>query len=271
MYSRFSRVGVAVALAASVALASPLAQTGDRPDPDAFDRIQDEGMKRSQVMDTLSYLTDVYGARLTNSPQIRAAGDWAVGRMKEWQLDNVRKETWGPFGRGWANERFVANVVAPTPWPLLAFPRAWTPGTNGAVTAEAVTAIIERDEDFSQWTGKLKGKIVLASKPQSVKAFFDAPGRRWTDSELSEMEQQQASTSGRPATYSGLGGEFARRRMQFFAREGVLAVLQPGTGVGDHGSVLVMGSDDQRKPDAPPTVAQIVVATEHYGRLARTL
>ena len=103
----------------------------DRIDLDALYRIKDEGLQRSQVMDTLWYLTDVHGPRLTNSPNIRAAATWAMKRLNEWGITTVRQETWGPFGRGWANEKLTANVTAPQPFPLIAFPRAWTPGTNG--------------------------------------------------------------------------------------------------------------------------------------------
>src|SRR2546427_7421932 len=78
----------------------------EKVDLDAIYRIKDEGLNRSQVMDTLSYLTDVYGARLTGSPQIKAAAEWTKKKLTEWELANVNLELWGPFGRGWANEKF---------------------------------------------------------------------------------------------------------------------------------------------------------------------
>src|SRR5438132_385307 len=85
----------------------------------------------TRVMEIMSYLTDVYGPRLTNSPDIKEAAAWTTGKMKEWQLANVHLEPWGPFGRGWSNERFCAQVISPRPFPLIAYPKAWTPGTNG--------------------------------------------------------------------------------------------------------------------------------------------
>ena len=260
-------VGVLVAVAA---LASASAEVGDQPDPAVISRIREEGLRRSQLMDTLSYLTDVYGSRLTNSPGLRAASDWAIERLKGWQLAGVRKEAWGPFGRGWSNERFVAHVTEPTPWPILGFPKAWTPGTSGVVTAEAILAVIDREEEFPQWAGKLSGKIVLASRTRRVTPLFKATGRRFTASDLDEMAKRMP-LSGGPARAYGSSGEFTRQLMRFFAREGVVAVLAPGAGVSDHGSVLVTGNADNRRPDAMPTVPQVVVATEHYGRIVRTL
>lgn len=217
-------------------------------------------------METLSYLTDVYGPRLTNSPQMREAAAWAVARLKEWRLDNVRTEAWGPFGRGWSNEKLVANAVAPVAWPLVAYPKAWTPGTAGAVTADAI--FMDDGENFDKWTGKLRGKIVLAKPLPAITPQFDARGRRFTDGELAQLEQQPATSGG---TYTPPSSEFARRQMRYFAREGVVAVLEPGPGVGDRGSVLVMGQEDDGGPDAPAGVPQLVVASEHYGRLVRML
>src|SRR6266849_1636727 len=79
----------------------------EKVDLDAIYKIKDEGLNHSQVMDTLSYLTDVYGGRLTGSPQIKAAGEWTKKKLTEWELTNVNLEPWGPFGRGWENERFT--------------------------------------------------------------------------------------------------------------------------------------------------------------------
>src|SRR5262245_25881414 len=84
----------------------------EKVDLDAIYKIKDEGLSRSQIMDTLSYLTDVYGARLTGSPQIKAAGEWARKKLMEWELVNVNLESWGPFGRGWSNEKLTARAIS---------------------------------------------------------------------------------------------------------------------------------------------------------------
>src|SRR5262245_34938301 len=137
-----------VALFVCLSLAFPIVaqMPQEKVDLDAIYKIKDEGLNRSQVMDTVGYLTDVYGARLTGSPQIKAAADWAKQKLSEWELVNVSLETWGPFGRGWTNEKFSARVVTSSgSFPVIAYPKAWTPGINGAVQAEVVTAVMNNE------------------------------------------------------------------------------------------------------------------------------
>src|SRR5438094_1911944 len=133
-------------------------------DLDAVYRIKDEGLapQRSKVMEIESYLTDVYGPRLTGSPNIKEAADWAQKTMKEWGLANVHLETW-PFGRGWQNQLFLAMAMTPRAYPIIGYPKAWTPGTNGQVTGEAIVAVINEEKDFAAFRGKLQGKFVLGT------------------------------------------------------------------------------------------------------------
>src|SRR5262245_54467856 len=125
-------------LAAAAALPLAAQWPAEKLDYDAIYRLKDEGLSRSKVMEIESYLTDVYGARLTGSRNIKEAADYAQKTMKEWGLANVHVETF-PFGRGWQNQKTVANAVTPRAYPLIAYPKAWTPGTNGAVTGDAIT------------------------------------------------------------------------------------------------------------------------------------
>jgi hypothetical protein len=269
--------GTAPPAAAAAARPAPTDTPADRSDPDALYRIRDEGWQRSQVLDTAWYLTEVYGPRLTNSPGMRAAADWAITRLTEWGLANVHKEPWGPFGRGWVNERLVVNEVMPTGRPLLAYPVAWTPGTNGLVSSDAILVTVDREEDFARWQGKLAGKIVLPTTPIDVRPLMTPLGRRYTDQELSDLQQMPVPVSPSitaplpPPAPTPAPTPFATRRMQFLAREGALAVLIPGTGRSDHGSVLVMGSNANRDPKEPAVPPQLMVATEQYNRLARLL
>jgi hypothetical protein len=268
---------VATTLVLSTLAAAPWAQGPDavaeRIDLDALYRIKDEGLQRSRVMDTLWYLTDLHGPRLTNSPNIRAAATWAMKRLNEWGVTSVRQETWGPFGRGWANEKLIANVTAPQPFPLIAFPRAWTPGTNGTVTSDAIHALIADDADFQEWTGKLKGKAVLVSAMPEVRALFTAPGRRFTDQDLLDMQAQQVNTGrGRGGRGGNNDPTFPLRRAQFLAREGAAAMIEPGSGRNDHGAILVTNAPRQyRDAKEPLTIPQLIIASEHYNRIARLL
>jgi hypothetical protein len=95
----------------------------EKLDLDAIYRIKEEGLQRSKVMELESYLTDVYGPRLTGSPNIKEAADWAQKTMKEWGLANVKLEAF-PFGRGWQNQRFVAHALTPRAYPIIAYPKA---------------------------------------------------------------------------------------------------------------------------------------------------
>src|SRR4051794_31541481 len=128
------RVPRTIALAAILAmLVAPLTAqwpATEKLDLDAVYRIKDEGFQRSKVMEIESYLTDVYGPRLTGSPYLMEAADYAQKTMKGWGLTNVHTESW-PFGRSWQNRKMLAMAVTPRAYPLIAYPKAWTPGTNG--------------------------------------------------------------------------------------------------------------------------------------------
>jgi carboxypeptidase Q len=256
------------------ALAStPQAPRPDTADLDAVARIKEEGLQRSQVMDTLWYLTDVQGPRLTNSPGMRAAAQWAEGRLRAWGVANVREKVWGPFGRGWANEKLTANVISPQPFPLIAAPRAWTPGTNGAVTADVVATTLRTDADFTSWAGKLTGKVVLNQGAADVRLVTTPLARRFTDQELSDLQVQPVNPGrGRGARGGGPGQDaaFRDRMLQFLAREGAVAMLEPGTGRNDHGVIMVHNAPAPYRDAVPPMMpAQLIVASEHYNRILR--
>jgi carboxypeptidase Q len=247
-------------------------------DYNAIYTIKDEGFKRSQVMDIVSYLTDVYGPRLTGSPNIRQAADWAVTKLREWGASNPRVENWGTFGRGWVNERFNAQVLTPTPWPVIGIPKAWTPGLAAPVTADVIYAPMESEKDFDTWKGKLKGKIVMPMPRRQVKALFEAQAKRYTDKDLDEIEQLEPEMAAARRTTDPLRFQFSRKRIEFLVSEHVLATFEPGRG--DGGTLFVQqgGAYSSTPPSGPyartypaSVPPQIVIAVEHYGRLARTL
>src|SRR4051812_41062152 len=160
------------ALIASAVLASPLFAQ-DKVDLAAVQKIRDEGFNHSQIMDIASWLTDVYGPRLTNSPNVKKAADWTVGQMKSWGITNPRLESWGPFGRGWESERFSAQVLEPTKYPLIAYPNAWSESTKGTATGGVVYAQIDSEPDMARYRGKLRGMWVMrAAPPDSLAPHF---------------------------------------------------------------------------------------------------
>ncbi|HVB38035.1 MAG TPA: hypothetical protein VND92_05825, partial [Vicinamibacterales bacterium] len=271
MRSRFALpFALGLALCVGLPVAAQWTPSIETLDLTAMHQIRAEGFEHSQVMTVEGYLTDVYGPRLTNSPDMRQAADYAVKTMKGWGLSNVHEEPW-PFGRGWANDRFVALADTPRAYPLIAYTKAWTPGTNGPVTAEAVYAPMENQADLDRYRGTLKGKFVMISPIRDPEAHFDPLGHRFTRDDLSKLSM---------APEPGQGPDEARRQ-KFIARrafldklnafllhEGAAAVIESSRG--DGGTIFVQsgGSPD---PKAPPVPVQVVMAVEHYNRIARTL
>jgi hypothetical protein len=185
---------------------------------DPIDRIKEEGLKHSQVMATLSYLTDVIGPRLTGSPNMKRANEWTRDKLAAWGAANAHLEAWGPFGRGWTLKRFSAQVVEPQCIPLIGFPKAWSPGTDGTLTARVVYLDVKTEADLAGYKGKLKGAIVLTSPVREVAARWEPLANRKTDSELLELADAsepaargmgrrggQAQAQGQPAA-GGRGG-----------------------------------------------------------------
>ena len=154
------------------------AQQVEKVDLAAVAKIREEGLQRSKVMEITSYLTDVYGARLTGSPTTKAAADWVVGQLNKWAVSNPHLEPWGPFGHGWSNEKFTARVVSPTQYPLIAYPGAWSVGTNGPVTGDVVMARIDSVSDTLKFKGALRGKWVMLQAPIAVNAHWNAQAER---------------------------------------------------------------------------------------------
>src|SRR5205085_1895789 len=114
----------------------------EKVDMEMMKKIREEGLERSQVMDTLSWLTDVIGYRLTGSPNMKAANEWTKERLAKYGLVNSHVEPWGTFGRGWSFDKVSIHVTEPTPFPVIGYPKAWTPGTNGPVVGEVIFANI---------------------------------------------------------------------------------------------------------------------------------
>lgn len=247
-------------------------------DLSVIQRIKAEAFENSKVMDHEFYLTDVYGPRLTNSPGYKAAGDWVVKRLEEYGLTNVHEEPWGPFGRSWTYSHYAAHMIEPGYQPLIGFPLAWTPGTNGAVQGEAIYAPLDTDADLDKWRGKLRGKVVLSMKPKQLTMILEPLGHRLTDAEL-EARAQTADPARLANPFRGPApataeererqAKFRKKVNQFLKDEGALVVLQYGYN-GDGGTVFASsgGSRDVNDPVPPPMVA---VTPEHYNRIWRLL
>ncbi len=259
-----------LALAIASAFSAPALRAQEAVDAATIGRIKDEAMQRSQVMETMSWLTDVYGPRLANSPNIRKAADWTVTQMKGWGMANIHLEPFQNFGRGWENTRLTFVAVSPQPFPILAYPRAWSPGTNGPVSGEAVLVQIDSAPDFEKYRGKLKGKFVLLGAPRATpESAINAP-MRYSDSALAAIAEPAAPNPARqglprpaqnPAAF-----QFPAQRYAFLVGEQVAAVLLPARG--QEGTVFT-DNGFPRALDAPVQPPTLHVAIEHFGRLAR--
>jgi carboxypeptidase Q len=275
------QASVFAALAAFLGLllaANPLgaqAPAVSTSDLSSIHQIKEEGFSNStsKIMEIISYLSDVYGPRLTNSPDIKDAAKWTTEKMKEWQLTNVHLEPWGPFGRGWSNERTSVQVIAPHPFPLIAYAKAWTPGTEGAITADAVWAPITKEEDFAKFKGQLKGKFVLTAAIPESPERFEPQAHRYTDAELADLAKQEIPAAG-PSIEDRIAQFRAQRDFQlkvqkFLLEEGVAAWIEPSRS--DDGTVFVAQGGGRDKEKDPPAPCRIAVANENYGRIVRML
>ena len=142
--------------------ALPLLAQSEKIDFDAIARIKAEGMQRSQVMELNSWLSDVYAPRVTGSPTYDKAAKWAMDKMREWGLVNVKAEGWTDqrgFDRGWTNDKFYMQAISPERFPIPGTPTAWTPGTNGLVSGEVVLVTGTTAEDLAPFKGTLRGQV----------------------------------------------------------------------------------------------------------------
>ena len=298
----------AAALVTAAAIAVPIAQQPvERLDYATIAQIRDEGLNRSQVMDHVSWLSDVYGPRLTGGPGIMQASDWAIKTFGEWGLANAHRETWA-FGKGWSLVRFSAHMVEPQAQPLVGFPGSWSPGTKGPAVAEVVRVQIDTEADFEKYRGKLAGKIVLTQPERPVAMLEGTIVHRMGEKEIEEavttpIPRPRAGGPGRgrgdanddpstgsgqaPSTSSGRGNAQALRGRiaQFFKAEGVVATFDRGgdnvfASVGsdlsfqqqrtDGGTIFPTGNQS-RGPDAGTGVPGVTLAVEHYNRMVRIL
>ena len=255
----------------------------EKVDLDAANRIRETALNHSQIMEMVGYLTDVTGPRLTGSPNLKRAEEYARDKLREWGLENAHLEAWGPFGRGWSLEGFTANVLSPRFSPLIAYPKAWSPGTNGAVRGEVVLLNVKTVADLDEYKGKLKGKIVLFSQPRHIDPLFDPPAHRRTDEELLRLANAQPSAERRGLQFTPeqrSAEELDYRKWQLIQDEGAAVVMQPS--YLDAGTVYVTSVTVPYPPDVPfeerahgwdlskPVVTpQVNVSAEQYNGIVR--
>ncbi|MCB9081085.1 MAG: M28 family peptidase [Lewinellaceae bacterium] len=236
--------------------------------------IRKHGLEQSQVMDIAGWLTDVYGPRLTGSPMLDKAMDWAEKELKSWGMTNVHREEWGPFGRGWEFSHFTMHAVTPNAFPIIAYPKAWSPGTKGEVTGSVVYLQAEKEEDLAKYKGKLKGTFVLLDTIRQVEEWMDAPAKRLDTDDLLDLANSPEPTPRPNRDYNRLGGfSFNRVLWKFLTEEQPLAVLDRGY-KGNMGTVFVSqarAAEGSAQAKDAKIVPQATLAVEHYNRIFRMM
>ena len=250
------RALVALPIVCLLVMHPALAQTLASSEPidyDAIYRIKDEGLQRSKVMETVSYLTDVYGPRLTGSPNIKQAADWAVTKLSEWgAVESPPRERGVPFGRGWVNQRFSAQVLTPTPWPIIGFPKAWTPGTQRPGHGRSGLRAHGVGEGLRHVEGQAERQDRDAHAHARGGGAVRAAGQRYTDEDLEELEARRAAEPlPRRRRSDPPPFQFSRKRTEFLVDEGVLATFEPGDGDGGTFFVQQGGAYSSTPPTGP--------------------
>lgn len=238
--------------------------------------IRKHGLEQSRAMEIAGWIVDTYGPRLTGSPMLDKATEWALQQLKDWGLENVHTEAWGPFGRGWELQHFEMHAQAQGYWPVIAYPKAWSASTDGEVSGEVVYLQATSEEDLEKYKGKLGGKFVLMDTLRAVEEWFEAPARRYDAEGLLELANEPMPTPRPRRNYDRLGGfQFNQKLWQFLEEEKPLAVLDRSY-KGDLGTVFVSGArtggdwGDLRKPGIY-VIPQATLAVEHYNRIFRLL
>lgn len=277
-----------VCLASACVQLSVSQPSREKIDTTVISQIRVEGMDHSQVMDLLSDISDVYGPRLTGSPAYLRAAKWARTTLEAWGLQNAHLEAWGPFGKGWSLRHYSANVIGSQVFPLLSYPKAWSPGTKGTVTGEIVWFDAKTDSALDTYRGKLKGKFILLNDPREIKAHFEPEARRLDDSTLLGLANADIPGARRrqmfqPSAEQKAAALIEYKKMLLCQDEGAAGILAISR-LGDGGNIFVQQATVPAHPDtpftrrvnvydarAPKILPQVAVGAEQYNRLVRMI
>jgi len=232
---------------------------------DAVTRIRDEGLNRSQIMNTVTHITDNIGPRLSGSPSLLEANEWTRDQFAEMGL-NARLEGFD-FGKGWTFDHVSVHMTTPRNIPLLAYPRAWTPGTNGLVRGIVERVTLAKDADLEKHRGKLAGKILLMDSSRKV-AEGGTMVQRHDDHSLAGVVDFPIPSERTPAQGMNAVERFLFREKlhAWLVEEGVVATLYISSW--DYG-IIRLGAGAAHEADAHPGVPSLQMGAEHYNLLTR--
>lgn len=233
-------------------------------------QIRQEGFRNSQVMKTAGGIIDGIGERLTGSPNAKRASEWTRDQFTTWGLQNAHLEPF-TFGRGWQNEFTSVRMTSPDFMELIAYPKAWTEGTNGVIKAQAIRVIGKRPEDLEKYKGQLSGKIVLFGDLPEVKPQSEAAMSRYDDKKLGEIASFEIPSEKPRFSPEEIKQRIALRKAadQFFSAEKVAAVIDASRG--DGGTVFVQSGGSYKQGEPQSVIPSLSMAVEHFGRIARLL
>ena len=250
----------------------PAVAQQEKVDLEMITRIRYEGFRNSKVMELATGLMDGIGPRLTGSPNMKRANEWTRDQLASFGLVNAHLESWGPFGRGWAQDYVNVRMISPDVAPLIAYAKAWTPGTNGVITGKCIRVKIDDKKDFDKYRGKLGGLIVIFGPDPIVNPIIEAPYERLSDKELSDKSQYEIPSEKPAFRFSEYLKrlQFQKDLNKFFADEKVLAVVDHSRGSAGGGTVFVQSGGPFRTGETS-TVPAVTVAVEQWNRIARLL
>lgn len=240
-------------------------------------RIGSEGTERSQIMKVMHMLTDIYGPRLTGSPNHHQAAAWTIKQMQEWGMQNGRLEPWNFGHPGWLNERLSAHIISPVKDSLVCEVLAWTPGTEGTVTARAYQLLVperptkeELDAFFAQEKAKVRGNIVLVGRHQVVPVNLNPPPKRLDDQVLQRRLDPEARPSPRPSPTPRPGQvppqQLGEQIDKFLKDSGGL--VRVNDAARPHGQIRAFHN---RTFDVNRVIPTVIMRNEDYGRISRIL
>ncbi|HEY0676780.1 MAG TPA: M20/M25/M40 family metallo-hydrolase [Chitinophagaceae bacterium] len=239
-----------------------------------IEKIRTEGLRNSKVMDIAFYLTEVSGPRLQGSPGYTRASNWAKNKLAEWGLQDAKLEAWGEWGKGWELQRSYLAMTQPYYKPFIAFPKAWTAGSNGLKTADVILLTAKDSAELLTYRGKLKEKIILIPRNDTLKPSFAADALRYSDEDLGKMAAfvpGNAANTRRGNPGGGRQGAMSMvNRIKEMARtEGAAGILSASTR-GRDGTLFVSGGGSYAA-NAPENVLDIMIAYEDYMTMQRLL
>ncbi len=244
----------------------------EKLDLTTIQKIRDEGLQHSHVMDIAFHLTDASGNRLTSSPGFFRAANYAKQQLAAWGLTGAALDPWGDFGKGWELQKSYLAMTAPYYKPLIAFPKAWCDGTSGAKSAAVLLISATDSAGLDKYKGQLAGKILILDVNETYQQSFKPDATRYTDAQLDSMARIVPDTSNARRRRGGFNRPsmiMANTLRKMAAGEGAVAILSM-TARGHDGTIFVQGGGAY-KADAPANFLDIVVALEDYMTIVRLL